>query len=45
MTYDELMNTVLSIFPDAEIGEENGEIVIATGLVRGENNELTSIGV
>lgn len=38
--FDELVAAVLAIFPDAEIGEENGEIVIATGITRKDDNTL-----
>ena len=43
MTMDELMTQILAILPNAVFGEEdNGEILIATGLVD-NNGTLTDL--
>lgn len=42
---NELMTKILAILPDAVFGQElNGEILIATGLVEGDNDELEDLG-
>jgi hypothetical protein len=41
MTMTELMSKILAILPDAVFGEDlNGEILIATGLIEGDNDDL-----
>lgn len=38
MTFDDLMRKVLTLFPDAELGEDNdGQIVIYTDMEEGPN--------
>lgn len=40
----ELMTKILAILPDAVFGQElNGEILIATGLIEGDNDELEDL--
>jgi hypothetical protein len=44
MTMNELMETILKVLPNAVFGEEdNGEILIATGLVEGKDGTLTDL--
>jgi hypothetical protein len=44
MTMNELMAKILDILPNAVFGEEdNGEILIATGLVEGKNGTLSDL--
>jgi hypothetical protein len=44
MTMTELMTKILAILPDAVFGQElNGEILIATGLIEGDNDELEDL--
>jgi hypothetical protein len=44
MTLNELMKQIWAILPDAVFGQElNGEIVIATGLIEGDNDELEDL--
>lgn len=40
----ELMTKILAILPDAVFGQElNGEILIATGLIEGDNDDLVDL--
>jgi hypothetical protein len=44
MTMTELMTKILAILPDAVFGQElNGEILIATGLIEGDNDDLVDL--
>jgi hypothetical protein len=44
MTMNELMSKILEILPNAVFGEEdNGEILIATGLVETPSRELVGL--
>jgi hypothetical protein len=44
MTMDELMGQILAILPNAVFGEEeNGEILIATGLVEVKGGTLVEL--
>jgi hypothetical protein len=44
MTMDELMGQILAILPNAVFGEEeNGEILIATGLVEVKGGNLVEL--
>ena len=44
MTMDELMGQILTILPNAVFGEEeNGEILIATGLVEVKGGNLVEL--
>lgn len=43
MTFDEMMGRVLEIFPDAEVDERDGEIIIATGLAEDAAGNLVSV--
>jgi hypothetical protein len=44
MTMNELMAKILEILPNAVFGEEdNGEILIATGLVESKNGTLSDL--
>lgn len=44
MTMDELIEYILRELPNAVFGEEdNGEILIATGLVEGKNGTLSDL--
>ena len=44
MTMDELMGQILTILPNAIFGEEdNGEIIIATGLAEGKGGALSEL--
>jgi hypothetical protein len=44
MTMNELMSKILEILPNAVFGEEdNGEILIATGLVENKNGTLSDL--
>ena len=43
MTFDELMTKILTILPDAQLGEDvAGEITICTGLREGINGDVVS---
>jgi hypothetical protein len=44
MTMNELMEQIITILPNAVFGEEdNGEILIATGLVEGKDGNLAEL--
>jgi len=44
MTMNELMEQIIAILPNAVFGEEdNGEILIATGLVENKNGPLSDL--
>jgi hypothetical protein len=44
MTMNELMEQIIAILPNAVFGEEdNGEILIATGLVENKNGTLSDL--
>jgi hypothetical protein len=44
MTMNELMSKILEILPNAVFGEEdNGEILIANGLVENKNGTLSDL--
>lgn len=43
MTFEELMEKVLAILPDAIVDEQAGEVVIGTGLYLDEHDQLHPI--
>lgn len=43
MTFEELMEKVMAIFPDAIVDEQGGEVVIGTGLYLDEHDNLHPI--
>ena len=44
MKFDEIMRKVLTMFPDAELGEDNdGQLVIYTGLIGNSEDDWIPI--
>lgn len=43
MKFNQMLALVLQIFPDAEVGEEGGEIVIYTGKRLAEEEEVVDL--
>lgn len=45
MTLNELIGKVLELFPDAIVDEQDGEIVIATGMTETEDGTIVPLEV